>query len=324
MYTIRSGDTMNAIAQRHGVSLHSLIASNPQVRNPNLIHAGGTLRIPGRTSAAPSVVSLRRGMTGAGVRELQRKLQVLGYLSAADIATGPGVFGPRTQNAVMNFQVRHGIKRTGVVGSYTQDALARALNRGPTPAPAPAPSPSNGGYVRQFDGTRPASGTTNTRAWEPVNAPLRSNSSNRSATRYADVINQFAVGRNPRYAPRNGNTYCNIFVWDVTRAMGAELPHWVNGRELDANSVNRWLHQSGGANGWRRVDARTAQAYANAGRPSVASWRNPAGIGHIAMVRPGQITSAGPAAAQAGARNFNNGHIANGFGSRQPEYWVHA
>ena len=51
---------------------------------------------------------------------------------------------------------------------------------------------------------------------------------------------------------------------------------------------------------------------ANTGRPVVASWRNPGGIGHIAMVRP----SAGEMQiAQAGARNFNEGGLRRGFGN---------
>ncbi len=333
MYTIRSGDTMNAIAQRHGVSLQALLGANPQVRNPSLIHAGSALRIPGSAAAAPTTTArnptspgptLRRGMTGQAVRELQRQLQALGYLSAGDVASGPGVFGPRTEAAVMAFQSRHNIRRTGVVADYTRNALATAL-RGGSPAPAPSTSPtSSAGYPPRYNGTRPAAGTTNTRAWEPVDAPLRSDTSNRSAARYADVLNQFAVAANPRYARRNGNTYCNIFVWDVTRAMGAELPHWVNGRELNANAVSQWLNTTGPSKGWRKVDAATAQQYANAGRPSVASWRNPNGIGHIAMVRPGTLTAGGPAIAQAGSRNFNDGHVADGFGNARPEYWVHA
>lgn len=45
--TVRPGDSMWAIAQRVGVSLQSLIEANPQVPNPNLIHAGQELEIPG-------------------------------------------------------------------------------------------------------------------------------------------------------------------------------------------------------------------------------------------------------------------------------------
>jgi murein DD-endopeptidase MepM/ murein hydrolase activator NlpD len=46
-YTVRSGDTLSGIAQRHGVSLSALIAANPQISNPNLIHAGQQINIPG-------------------------------------------------------------------------------------------------------------------------------------------------------------------------------------------------------------------------------------------------------------------------------------
>ena len=168
-----------------------------------------------------------------------------------------------------------------------------------------------------------------------MDAPLTNGPGNRDPSTYAQVLNQFAVGNNPRYAPRDGNTYCNIYAWDATKAMGAEIPHWVdrNGspaavgasgaHELDANGLNSWLNNHGASNGWRQVSAQEAQAAANQGQPSVASWRNPGGIGHVAMVRPGEITGGGPAIAQAGGSNFNSGHVSDGFGSRQPEYWVH-
>jgi peptidoglycan hydrolase-like protein with peptidoglycan-binding domain len=184
----------------------------------------------------------------------------------------------------------------------------------------------------RFDGSRPAPGTTNTQAWIPVDAPVRGNPSDRNAATYNEVLNQFAVGNNPRYTPRGGNTYCNIFVWDATRAMGAEIPHWVDnagnptgvgkGRELNANATVDWLHQHGARNGYRQVSAEEAQRLANQGHPAVAVWKNPGGIGHVAMVRPGEVTSQGPAIAQAGSKNFNNGHVKDSFGNRPVEYWV--
>lgn len=198
-------------------------------------------------------------------------------------------------------------------------------------APAGSPDVAPGSY----DGRTPAPGTTNTDAWIPVDAPLQNRPGERSASAYADVLDQFAVGNNPRYARRNGNTYCNIFSWDATRAMGAEIPHWVdrNGNpaavgargawEMDANATNRWLHNHGPRNGWRQVSAEEAQRMANQGHPTVASWNNPGGIGHIAMVRPGELTAGGPTIAQAGSSNFNSGTVRQGFGSAQPEYFVH-
>lgn len=201
----------------------------------------------------------------------------------------------------------------------------------PSVRAAPAPA-------ARFDGTRPAPGTTNTNAAQVTNPPLRGDPKNRNADTYSQVINQFAVKHNPRYTPRDSNgdgsrdTFCNIFVWDVTRAMGAEIPHWVDGngnsvapgkgRELNANATLDWMHKHGERNGWRKVSAEEAQRMANSGHPAVALWKNPGGIGHVGMVRPGEITSRGPALAQAGGTNFNNGHVQDGFGKAQPEYWV--
>jgi putative chitinase len=54
----------------------------------------------------------------------------------------------------------------------------------------------------------------------------------------------------------------------------------------------------------------------------VASWNNPGGIGHIAVVRPGEVTDRGPAIAQAGASNFNNGHVRDSFGNAPVKYFV--
>ena len=204
-------------------------------------------------------------------------------------------------------------------------------------APAPNASAPNGRATPgRYDGRTPAPETTSTRASRNVEPPLtNSQQQGRSRETYDQVINQFAVGDNPRYARRNGNTYCNIFASDVTRAMGAPIPHWVQrdgtpaepfergAHEMNANATNRWLNQHGATNGWRQVSAEDAQRHASAGRPAVASRANPGGIGHIAVVRPGEITDRGPAIAQAGGRNFNEGHVGDVWRRSQPEYWVH-
>ncbi|MEW6729926.1 MAG: LysM peptidoglycan-binding domain-containing protein [Acidobacteriota bacterium] len=45
-YTVKSGDTLSEIAQRNGVSLSSLIAANPQIKNPSLIFPGQQINVP--------------------------------------------------------------------------------------------------------------------------------------------------------------------------------------------------------------------------------------------------------------------------------------
>ncbi|MFC1922111.1 hypothetical protein ACFLY4_02390 [Chloroflexota bacterium] len=179
------------------------------------------------------------------------------------------------------------------------------------------------------------------RPWVPAEAPLKGAASERSPARYDAVIDQFVVEKNPRYRrdqQGKGETYCNIFVWDVTRAMSAEIPHWVDqennpavlgkGIELDANAVIQWLQNRGQNHGWKRVDPQQAQELANQGFPVVVTWLNPGGIGHIAVVRPGQYSpNQGPRIAQAGGKNFNHGTVAQGFqrltSSQDVVYYYH-
>ena len=55
-YTVVSGDTLWAIAQRHGISLQELIAANPQIANPDLIYPGQQINIPTKGAPLPEVV----------------------------------------------------------------------------------------------------------------------------------------------------------------------------------------------------------------------------------------------------------------------------
>lgn len=51
-YTVRSGDTLSAIAAQHHVSLSLLVAANSQINNPDLIHPGDHVAIPGGSRAS--------------------------------------------------------------------------------------------------------------------------------------------------------------------------------------------------------------------------------------------------------------------------------
>jgi hypothetical protein len=203
----------------------------------------------------------------------------------------------------------------------------------------PAQSATINALAAGYDGSTPAPGTIETNAAKPITPPVTNTEAVRSAASYDEVINQFAVGYNPRYRPRDGNTYCNIFLWDVTSAMHCEVPHWVNAQgnpapafqpgayEMNVNGTVAWLRDHGTQRfGWQLVDAATAQQHANAGRPAVALWRNPTGgHGHTVIIRPGNLLAGrGAATAQAGRLNFNQGHIKESFGNAVPKYYVHA
>lgn len=141
-------------------------------------------------------------------------------------------------------------------------------------------------------------------ASKAVNPSITSDMTNRNPVLYKQVINQFQVETNPRYAVNKkgtGDTYCNIFMWDVTRAMGVEIPHYVDPKtkapryypdvkgasEMNANAIYNWLHEHGGKYGWVEVDAEQAQAMANQGKPVVTALRNNSGgHGHVQVVCP--------------------------------------
>lgn len=194
------------------------------------------------------------------------------------------------------------------------------------------------GHNEVYDGIHPAPQTISTNRANYVDPPLTNGPSQRTAGTYSQVIDQFAVGNNPRYKPGNGNTYCNIFVWDVSRAMGAEVAHWIDdhgniakpfvagAHEININGGVDWMKNHGVTqHGWQSATAAQAQQAANQGRLAVVMWKNmTGGHGHTAIVRPGELTDKGPAIAQAGAHNFNLGHVVNGFGSHTSIlYFVH-
>ena len=91
-------------------------------------------------------LGLGTGFTRPGgsrrVRDLQRRLAALGYRPG----TRDGLFGPRTQAAVLAFQRKHGLRRTGSVGSDVLRVLRTRTTPGATAAPLvqqsePLPAP---------------------------------------------------------------------------------------------------------------------------------------------------------------------------------------
>ena len=74
----------------------------------------------------PKDPTLKRGSKGEAVKEIQTMLNRLGYdLGSCGI---DGDFGRMTESAVMNFQSDHGLKRDGICGSATWEALRKAAD----------------------------------------------------------------------------------------------------------------------------------------------------------------------------------------------------
>jgi hypothetical protein len=187
---------------------------------------------------------------------------------------------------------------------------------------------------------------TDPNAWETVDAPIKSDETARAALtdtgragKYLEVVRQFDVAKNPRYARGHANpgvtkeTYCNIFLCDVMLALGIGTPpHWQDpatgspvamgkGKETDANGVCNWMTSHGLAFGWMECSEKQARKRATAGFPTCCLWLNPGGIGHVVVVLPGTDFTH---IAQSGASNFFDGAIQQGFGGISNfRFWTH-
>ena len=73
----------------------------------------------------PGMVILRKGSRGDAVRNLQEKLNRLGY----DCGTPDGVYGAHTYTAVLQFQQDFALTQDGIAGEKTQKALDSAIVR---------------------------------------------------------------------------------------------------------------------------------------------------------------------------------------------------
>ena len=154
-YTIRPGDTMWAIAQRHGVSLSALKAANPQIRNPNLIYAGRSLNIPdGFNAPKASPVNLSGNSSGGSytVRPGDT-LSAIGArygVSYQSIAQANGIANP---NLIFPGQVLR-IPGSNGAGPTPRGGPGNSPSPAPTPGPVGKPggwSPNNSGKLYGYD-----------------------------------------------------------------------------------------------------------------------------------------------------------------------------
>lgn len=171
------------------------------------------------------------------------------------------------------------------------------------------------------------------RAWMEVTPDIINKSDSRSPENYKAAAKQFEVETNPRYVrghdndPKTGQeTYCNIFLWDVTKAMSCEVPHWIDpatgvevprgqGKETSANGVCDWFATHGLKFDWMQCGKQKAMARASQGYPTVVLWKNQGGIGHVGIILPGTDFTH---LAQAGGSNFFDKDIVKGFGNVGP------
>ena len=99
--------TGNALFNRRTTTPPNTPPVSPQTNAPNIPPSG-----------------LHRGQRGERVRNLQESLVRLGHLSEAEMRTGPGIFGPRTENALKEFQRANRLPASGRFDAATREAMS--------------------------------------------------------------------------------------------------------------------------------------------------------------------------------------------------------
>lgn len=147
-YTVRSGDTLSAIAARHKTSVTAIVRLN-NISNPNLIRVGQVLKISA-TAPAPAAPKVTTNAAVSTDTVTIRKDYV-------NIRTGPGLQHPvmatltgRTKYKYLGtsakdssgypwYKVQYTSSRVGYIRS---DLAVLTLKPAPAPAPPPAPKPA--------------------------------------------------------------------------------------------------------------------------------------------------------------------------------------
>jgi len=108
--------------------------------------AGSTPSLPVPTA------TLRKGSRGEQVKQLQNALVKLGFMTQAQMNTGPGTFGNRTDAALRNFQRSKGLVADGIYGPKSRAALTTALGgSAPTvPTNPTVPATASGAKINEI------------------------------------------------------------------------------------------------------------------------------------------------------------------------------
>jgi hypothetical protein len=257
-----------------------------------------------------------------------------------------------------------------VKGFVSLKMLAAEAARAPIELLEPAAELPSTGIVAVTMPRKPGSVTrrtdrANAHSLNEANPPKRAGRSAEALrAELAAIIDWLAVDEpaHARYQPRDGLTFCNIYVHDYCHLAGVYLPRvWWSTLallkldrgetvapligdtigELRANDLFRWLRQHGPRFGWRQTGSATKlQQAANQGAVAliVARRKEDGRSGHITAVVPevgelrarrdasGEVTA--PLQSQAGASNFRvgTGRAAWWLGEEFAEsaFWIHA
>lgn len=200
--------------------------------------------------------------------------------------------------------------------SFTQRSGAWELRHR---LPSAFAGPASVAGAPEADAEVPPDDLTTRDVWKAIRPTVTSTADRRSPIVYARVIQQFEVDTNPRYDPdAPDKPRAHIFVWDVTRAMGAEVPHFAGMKELSLAQTCDWIRFEGVARGWLKLRLDRALNLANVGQPVLVLPENPK-LKALAVLLPGDV----PQVASAGLVRGGSLEIARAMPTAAVDCFVH-
>jgi hypothetical protein len=215
-----------------------------QDKNPggNSQKRSSTGQIPAQAAAPPK--------TTTGQIPVQASPAALG----ATPGSGGATFDPLAPQKPPESMTAHQRQALGSAFMDAKKARLQSALLGTNPGTRSDDAEEVSVVTRKFDGEQAPEELQRRDVWKAVQAPVQSREGKRSRDLLDQVIRQFAVATNPRYSEDGpGRPRAHIFVWDVSRAMGCEVPHFVGAKELTLAQTCDWLRHEGPMRGWRRV-----------------------------------------------------------------------
>jgi len=195
-----------------------------------------------RSTVTAPPPGLDKGDTGPKVKQLQDALVKLKYLTSAQVATGPGNFGPKTEAAVKKFQADHKLPTTGHYGELTHAALKKELAKlsGPTGPTKPEPKP---GVFKKPAVINAPSPNFNDRGGKDIDTiVLHHTASNNGAGDLAHMRNPKAEVSAHYMVDRDGKIYQLVNdskrAWHAGKSELHGVPTDVNSRSIGIEIVN--------------------------------------------------------------------------------------
>lgn len=115
-----------------------------------LLNETGIYDLPTQAAIRQINERVKKGSTGGVVQPVQDKLVKAGFLTQDQMNTGIGMFGPKTQTALIQFQIKNELEPNGILTDETFRALFKS--------PAPTVSVKPHGTDKTIDFVLPISG----------------------------------------------------------------------------------------------------------------------------------------------------------------------